>query len=136
MASSLTTYSPVLKTTTGDAVELSGGITAANVVNTGIEVTTTATLSGAGAVPLTARYVFLTTAGTGADALTLADGADGQVITVITSVETAGGDTSVITPANMTNGTASTHNAPGDSTTFIFDGTGWVGFETGTAAIA
>lgn len=58
---------------------------------------TVATRSGAGAVPITAATVRLTT--TGANALTLANGADGQLLTIVMVVD--GGD-GTLTPTTKT----------------------------------
>lgn len=79
-----------------------------------------ASTSGAGAIPLTATLVKVTT--TGADALTLADGVEGQVI-IITMVVDGGNGT--LTPANLAGGTTITFDAVGDTATLVFDGTNW-----------
>ena len=57
-------------------------------------------LSGAGAVNITSLATAFTSTAAG-NALTLADGAQGQIKTVIYVAEAAGGDTGVLTPTNL-----------------------------------
>jgi hypothetical protein len=92
-------------------------------------------LSGAGAVNITSLATAFTSTGAG-NALTLADGAQGQLKTVIYVAEAAGGDTGVLTPANLGSGTTVTFNAVGDSATLQFAGTDWwvVGFRGAVVA--
>lgn len=95
------------------------------------------TSSGPGAIPVTGRIHELTSTGAG-DAMTLADGsAGGQRFTILYVAEGAGGDTAVITPANLVGGTTITLNALGDSAELVFGTNGWyvVGLG-GTAAVA
>jgi hypothetical protein len=70
------------------------------------------------------------------NALTLADGAQGQLKTVIYVAEAAGGDTGVLTPANLGSATTITFNNVGDSVTLQFAGTDWwvVGFRGAVVA--
>lgn len=81
-------------------------------------------LSGPGAVNITSLATAFTSTGTG-DALTLADGAQGQIKTIIYVAEAAGGDTGVLTPTNLGSATTITFNAVGDSVTLQFAGTDW-----------
>jgi len=81
-------------------------------------------LSGAGAVNITSLGTAFTSTATG-NALTLADGAQGQIKTVIYVAEAAGGDTGVLTPTNLGSATTVTFNAVGDSVTLQFAGTDW-----------
>jgi len=92
-------------------------------------------LSGPGAVNITSLATAFTSTATG-NALTLADGAQGQLKTIIYVAEAAGGDTGVLTPTNLGSATTITFNAVGDSVTLQFAGTDWwvVGFRG--AAIA
>ena len=92
-------------------------------------------MSGAGAVNITSLATAFTSTGAG-NALTLADGAQGQIKTVIYVAEAAGGDTGVLTPANLGSGTTVTFNAVGDSATLQFAGTDWwvVGFRGAVVA--
>jgi hypothetical protein len=92
-------------------------------------------LSGAGAVNITSLATAFTSTATG-NALTLADGAQGQLKTVIYVAEAAGGDTGVLTPSNLGSGTTVTFNAVGDSATLQFAGTDWwvVGFRGAVVA--
>jgi hypothetical protein len=76
--------------------------------------------SGAGAIPLTGAIVKLTT--TGANALTLADGVDGQVITIAMIVD--GGD-GTLTPANKQGFSTVTFNDAGDVCTLLFTNSKW-----------
>ena len=92
-------------------------------------------LSGAGAVNITSLATAFTSTATG-NALTLADGAQGQIKTIIYVAEAAGGDTGVLTPANLGSATTITFNAVGDSVTLQFAGTDWwvVGFRGAVVA--
>lgn len=83
---------------------------------------TVATRSGAGAVPITAATVRLTT--TGANALTLADGVNGQLLTIVMVVD--GGD-GTLTPATKTGFATVTFNDVGDAVTLqYFTTLGWM----------
>jgi hypothetical protein len=92
-------------------------------------------LSGAGAVNITSLATAFTSTAAG-NALTLADGAQGQIKTVIYVAEAAGGDTGVLTPTNLGSATTITFNAVGDSVTLQFAGTDWwvVGFRGAVVA--
>jgi hypothetical protein len=92
-------------------------------------------LSGAGAVNITSLATAFTSTAAG-NALTLADGAQGQLKTVIYVAEAAGGDTGVLTPTNLGSATTITFNAVGDSVTLQFAGTDWwvVGFRGAVVA--
>lgn len=74
-----------------------------------------ATRTGAGAVPLTSSIVKIVT--TGANALTLADGEEGQRISLV--MVTDGGD-GTLTPANFAGGTTATFNDAGDVLELLF----------------
>jgi len=92
-------------------------------------------LSGAGVVNITSLATAFTSTAAG-NALTLADGAQGQLKTVIYVAEAAGGDTGVLTPTNLGSGTTITFNNVGDSVTLQFAGTDWwvVGFRGAVVA--
>jgi hypothetical protein len=92
-------------------------------------------LSGPGAVNITSLATAFTSTAAG-NALTLADGAQGQIKTVIYVAEAAGGDTGVLTPTNLGSATTITFNAIGDSVTLQFAGTDWwvVGFRGAVVA--
>jgi hypothetical protein len=81
-------------------------------------------LSGPGAVNLTTFTTAFTSTATG-NALTLADGAAGQIKNIVYVAEAAGGDTGVLTPTNFGNGTTITFNAVGESVQLQFIGTDW-----------
>jgi hypothetical protein len=117
LASGATPDSPA--TTTGIR-EVAGLLTAAN----GIDIGAAVARSGAGAVPVTNSIVLFTSTATG-NALTLADGVDGQLLTILYIAEAAGGDTGVLTPANRGGYATITFNAIGDSATLIFTNTRW-----------
>jgi hypothetical protein len=91
---------------------------------------TAQTLTGPGAVSTTTIKTLLVT--TGADALTLADGAEGQ--TKYIKMKTDGGD-GTLTPSNLANGTTLTFNDAGDSAHLMFLDGEWV-FMGGTATLA
>jgi hypothetical protein len=92
-------------------------------------------LSGAGAVNITSLATAFTSTAAG-NALTLADGAQGQIKTIIYVAEAAGGDTGVLTPTNLGSATTITFNAVGDSVTLQFAGTDWwvIGFRGAVVA--
>lgn len=85
-----------------------------------------------GALPLTSN-IYLIDSTSGVQALTLADGYLGQVVTA--NMKTDGGD-SVITPANFANGTTITFDDVNDSWQGVFDGTNWQTIGTPTATVA
>jgi hypothetical protein len=92
-------------------------------------------LSGPGAVNVTQLTTAFTSTGAG-DALTLADGVAGQLKTIVYVAEAAGGDTGVLTPANLGSATTITFNAVGDSVTLQFIGADWwvIGFRGAVVA--
>ena len=90
----------------------------------------TQNLSGAGAVDVTNDLTLLTT--TGADALTLADGAEGQRKLIIMVAD--GGD-GTLTPTSLGNGTTITFDDVGDCAELIFINSAWY-FIGGTATLA
>lgn len=117
---------PLTTGVTGALAVASGGTGASGTVQA---------LSGPGAVNITSLATAFTSTAAG-NALTLADGAQGQLKTVIYVAETAGGDTGVLTPTNLGSATTITFNAVGDSATLQFIGTDWwvVGFRGAVVA--
>lgn len=81
-------------------------------------------LSGAGAVNITQLVTKFTSTATG-NALTLADGTEGQIKIIVYVAEAAGGDTGVLTPSNLGAGTTITFNNVGDACILQFLGTDW-----------
>ena len=84
-------------------------------------------LTADGSTTLTANVtsaitVINATSATGA--VTLADGADGQIKTII-NISTAGTNNLVITPANLRGYTNITLNAPGETVTLLFKNSKW-----------
>ena len=77
-------------------------------------------LTGAGAVDITSAITHLVT--NAANALTLADGVEGQLKYVI--MKTDGGD-GTLTPANYANGSTLTFDAVGDSVNLMFTNGAW-----------
>lgn len=103
-----------------DADITSGSITgSAKIIFNG-----TTTSSGAGAVGITGSIHEITTTGTG-DALTLADGTEGQRLTIVYVAEGAGTDTAVLTPTNFGSGTTITFSVIGQSARLIFTNGKW-----------
>jgi hypothetical protein len=138
-----TLITPILGTPTSGTLTsctglpLTTGVTGALAVangGTGASGTVQA-LSGPGAVNITSLATAFTSTAAG-NALTLADGAQGQLKTIVYVAEAAGGDTGVLTPANLGSGTTVTFNAVGDSATLQFIGTDWwvVGFRGAVVA--
>lgn len=81
-------------------------------------------LSGPGAINITQPVTKFSSTAAG-NALTLANGVEGQLKTIVYVAETAGGDTGVLTPANLGAGTTITFNAVGDACTLQFLNTDW-----------
>jgi hypothetical protein len=110
----------------GDATATS--LTTPSVVADSVQVDvlrgTIQSLTGPGAVDLINFTTAFTSTGAG-DALTLNDGAAGQLKTIVYVAEAAGGDTGVLTPTNLGAGTTITFNDVGDSVTLQFIGTDW-----------
>ena len=142
-ANTPTLVTPILGTPTSGTLTsctglpLTTGVTGAlPVANGGTGASgTVQALSGPGAVNITSLATAFTSTGAG-NALTLADGAQGQLKTIIYVAEAAGGDTGVLTPSNLGSGTTITFNAVGDSVTLQFAGTDWwvVGFRGAVVA--
>ena len=84
-------------------------------------------------IPLTAAYVAKTT-GAGAEALTLADGTPGQVLTI--DLDTDGGGDGTLTPTTKSGFTSIVFADAGDNATlkFIDSTVGWI--ILGTAGVA
>jgi hypothetical protein len=91
----------------------------------------TTTSSGAGAVAVTGSIHEITT--TGADALTLADGTEGQVLFVVMTVD---GGNGTLTPDNLAGGTTITFDAVGDAVTLLFTNSTWFVVGINGAAVA
>ena len=82
-------------------------------------------LSGAGAINLTDLITAISATGT-SDALTLADGTAGQIKILTYVAESAGGDSSVVTPTTFANGSTITLDAVGDGCVLVYNETsGW-----------
>lgn len=96
--------------------DTAGVITVSSAANTGVA----GTLSGPGAIPITSRSIDVTT--TGADAMTLADGAIGQLLNITLVVD---GGTMTITPANALGYSTIAFADAGDSVQLEFKSGGW-----------
>ena len=85
-------------------------------------------LTGDGAANVTAPVTAFTTDtdSSGNNAITLANGTTGQLKVLYTAALGSGGQTSVITPANLLGYSTITFDAPGDAAVLYFNGTNWV----------
>jgi hypothetical protein len=100
--------------------ESSGFLTPAN----GLTLGTATARAGAGAVPVTASICELTTSGT-AQALTLADGVEGQLLTITYKAEGAAADSATLTVANGQGFASIPFNTLGDTATLVFTSGKW-----------
>jgi len=84
-------------------------------------------LTGAGAVlpddPIT--HLVTASGGVAADAVTLADGKEGQQVTIIYKTETDAGDTSILTPDNFYDGSTITYSVAGQGSVLLFTNGSW-----------
>ena len=114
-----TTFSGPVTSTAGFIGVVTGNVTGDL---TGRVFGTVGTRSGAGAVPITSGTVRLTT--TAADALTLANGTNGQLLTIVMVVD--GGD-GTLTPTTKTGFATVTFTDVGNSVTLqYFTTLGWM----------
>ena len=91
----------------------------------GAVTTSSTTLSGAGAIPITTSLVKFTSTGA-ANALTLANGSDGQRLTIVHDVKGTLG-TGVLTPTTKTGFSTVTFNNAGDTVSLVYVTTrGWM----------
>jgi hypothetical protein len=89
----------------------------------GAVTTSSTTLSGAGAIPITTSLVKFTSTG-GAQALTLANGSDGQRLTIVHDVD---GGSGVLTPTTKTGFSTVTFTNAGDTVSLVYVTTrGWM----------
>jgi len=88
------------------------------------------TLSGPGAIDVQSHVCHVVT--TGADALTLADGEEGQVKYIVMKTD---GGVGTLTPSNLGNGSTLVFDDVGDSAYLIFTNAAWH-FLGGTATLA
>lgn len=113
-----TTFSGPVTSTNGFVGALTGNVTG-NI--SGVVTASNQSLSGAGAVSITTGLTSLTTTGS-AQALTLADGAVGQVKIIVHTVD---GGSAVLTPTTKIGFSTITFTAVGDSVYLIYTATGW-----------
>jgi hypothetical protein len=122
-----TTFSGPVTSTNGFIGNMTGNITGnvtGNVTGdlTGRVFGTVGTRSGAGAVPITSGTVRLTTTGT--DALTLANGANGQLLTIVMVADSGDG---TLTPTTKTGFSTIVFTAVGDAVVLqYFTTLGWM----------
>jgi len=111
-------------TTTGTLAVTGATTLTGNLTSNGALITTPQALSGAGAVNVTTLTTAVTTTAP-AQALTLADGTNGQIKTIVHQA-LSGGGTWVLTPTTKTGYTTITSSAVGDTCTLQFFTTiGW-----------
>ena len=124
-----TTFSGPVISTNGFVGAITGNITGnvtGNVTGnlTGIVIGTVTTRAGAGAVPITAATVQIST-GAGAAALTLANGTAGQMLTLVMTVD--GGGDATLTPTTKTGFTTIVFGDVGDAVVLqYFTTLGWM----------
>jgi hypothetical protein len=124
-----TTFSGPVISTNGFVGDFTGNITGnvtGNVTGnlTGIVFGTVTTRSGAGAVPVTAASVQIST-GAGAAALTLANGTAGQILNLVMTVD--GGGDATLTPTTKTGFSTIVFGDVGDSVILqYFTTLGWM----------
>jgi len=105
-------------------------ITAENVFNNiptwlGLNSTSEAITASGSTAPINLTSAVTEVNATSATApLTLADGANGQIKTII-NISSSGTNAITITPSNLRGGTAITLNAPGETVTLIFKNSNW-----------
>lgn len=134
-----TTFSGPVTSLNGFIGTVTGNITGditGNVTGdlTGRTFGTVGTRSGAGAVPLTAATVQVTTTGSAA-ALTLANGTVGQILTIV--MTTDGGGDATLTPTTKTGFSTITFDAVGNSVTLqYFTTLGWMILANNGATVA
>jgi hypothetical protein len=92
-------------------------------------------LTGPGAIDIVNLATAFSSTGT-SDALTLEDGEQGQIKTIIYVAEDDAADTGILTPDNFGNGTTLTFNNVGDSAVLQFIGTDWWVVSLNGAAVA
>jgi len=120
-----TTFSGPVVSLNGFTGNMTGNVTG-NVTGdlTGRVFGTVATRAGAGAVPITAGTVQITTTGSAA-ALTLANGAAGQLLSLVMTVD--GGGDATLTPTTKTGFSTIVFGAVGHSVTLqYFTTLGWM----------
>ncbi len=120
-----TTFSGPVISTNGFVGDFTGNITG-NVTGdlTGRVIGTVTTRSGAGAVPITAATVQIST-GAGAAALTLANGTAGQMLTLVMTVD--GGGDATLTPTTKTGFSTIVFGDVGDAVVLqYFTTLGWM----------
>jgi len=124
-----TTFSGPVTSTNGFIGAVTGNVTG-NV--SGVTTATNQSLSGAGAVNITTGLTSLTTTGA-SQALTLADGAVGQIKIIVHTVD---GGSAVLTPTTKIGFSTVTFTAVGDSVALIYTATGWAIFGSRGVTIA
>ena len=93
---------------------------------------TAQSLSGAGAVDVTSQRTHFTSTGA-SQALTLADGTDGQVKVI---VHVTDGGSGILTPSNFGSGSTVTFTAVGDTATLLFTNSKWYALSVVGATVA
>ena len=107
--------------TVGNGLVSSGTTTlTGNTTHSAAVIMTPQDLDGAGAINVTTSVTTIET--DGADAFTLADGAEGQIKHIICDTYVGDG---TLTPTNFGNGTTITFSAAGDSCTLVFAAAAW-----------
>ena len=124
----------IVASSTNGGIQIGAGATGDINLNSGaLLMSSTGTRNGPGAIGLDDIVVEITTTGTG-NALTLADGTNGQLLKLVYIAENAATDTAILTPTSFTGGNTILFVNLGESANLIYKAGSWY-FTGGTAML-